>query len=88
MSYGKGCSDLVCPPVSPIVCDPIVIVRDHYVPQLVPVIHPIKIVDKVHCCPVEKHFYTYEREEAGPVTVSASKSRVKKRTGSRARSKR
>ncbi|MEK3731165.1 MULTISPECIES: hypothetical protein [Paenibacillus] len=94
MSYGKGCPGQGCPTVSPIVCDPIVIVRDHYVPQLVPVIHPIKVVDKVHCCPVEQHFYTYEETgpvgvggPVGPVSVSGTKA-AKKRAGSRARRKR
>lgn len=87
------CNENPCPAVSPIVCDPIVIVRDHYVPQLVPVIHPIKVVDKIHCVPVEKHIYTYSEEEVttgpggyGGVTVSSK--RAKKATANTSRSRR
>ena len=84
-----------CPEVSPIVCDPIVIVRDHYVPQIVPVIHPIKVVDKIHCCPVEKHIYTYSQEVedgvygggAGVRNVAVSGKSSKKRS-ERTRSRR
>lgn len=78
----SDCKENPCPAVSPIVCEPIVIVRDHYVPQLVPVIHPIKIVDKIHCVPVEKHIYTYSEEEVrtgaggyGGVTVSSKRTK-------------
>jgi len=84
-----------CPEVSPIVCDPIVIVRDHYVPQIVPVIHPIKVVDKIHCCPVEKHIYTYSQEVedgvyggAGVRNVAVSAKLSKKRERARSRRKR
>ena len=82
----------VCPPVSPIVCPPIVVVRDHFVPQIVPVIHPIQVVDKVHCVPIQQHIYTYsERGVAGNVTgnVTVSAKSQKKRSAhvSRARHK-
>lgn len=90
MSCEKTCPS-VCPPVSPIVCEPIVIVRDHFVPQIVPVIHPIKVVDKVHCVPVEKHIYTYTNEEvevgAGGVTVSGKSQKKRSARISRARHK-
>ncbi|MGO4788089.1 hypothetical protein AB4124_11785 [Paenibacillus sp. 2KB_20] len=83
-----------CPPVSPIVCEPIVVVRDHYVPQIVPVIHPIKVVDKIHCVPVEKHVYTYSEEEVvsekagyGGVTVSGKRSKKVAARASRSRRK-
>lgn len=78
-----------CPPVSPIVCDPIVIVRDHFIPQIVPVIHPIKVVDRVHCVPVQKHIYTYSREREGVEGVTVSGKSQKKRSAriSRARNK-
>ncbi|MFC7681520.1 hypothetical protein [Paenibacillus sp. GCM10028914] len=89
MSCETNCPSF-CPPVSPIVCEPIVIVRDHFVPQIVPVIHPIKVVDKVHCVPVQQHIYKWENEEVvgGGVSVSG-KSSPKKRSAkvSRARSK-
>ncbi|MGM1046562.1 MAG: hypothetical protein ACQEXX_10505 [Bacillota bacterium] len=79
----------VCPPVSPIICEPIVIVKDHFVPQIVPVIHPIKVVDKVHCVPVQHHVWTYSREneEAGGVTVSGKSSKKRSARVSRARHK-
>lgn len=83
-----------CPPVSPIVCEPIVVVRDHYVPQIVPVIHPIKVVDKIHCVPVEKHIYTYSEEEVvsdnvgyGGVKVSGKRSKKAAVRTSRSRRK-
>lgn len=91
MSCENTCPSL-CPPVSPIICDPIVIVRDHFVPQIVPVIHPIKVVDKVHCVPVEQHIYKWENEEVvGGVTVSGKTSSKKRSTSakvSRTRNKR
>lgn len=87
------CNENPCPPLSPIVCDPIVIVRDHYLPQIVPVIHPIKVVDKIHCVPVEKHIYTYCEEEVttgpkGPGGVTVSSKRAKKAAVGTSRSRR
>lgn len=75
-----------CPPVAPIVCEPIVVVRDHFVPQIVPVIHPIQVIDKVHCVPVEQHVVTYSENGAAPVTVSGrSVCKRRKRRRSRRR---
>lgn len=85
MSCEINCMNF-CPPVDPIICDPIVIVRDHFIPQIVPVIHPIKVVDKVHCVPVQKHVYAWEHEEEGCATVS-SKSTSKKRSAKASRSR-
>lgn len=83
-----SCVKNVCPPVSPIVCPPIVVVRDHFVPQIVPVIHPIQVVDKVHCVPVQQHIYTYsEREVVGNATVSAKSQKKRSAHVSRARHK-
>lgn len=91
MSCENTCPSF-CPPVSPIICDPIVIVRDHYVPQIVPVIHPIKVVDKVHCVPVQQHIYKWENEEevgCANVSSKSTPSKSKKRSAkiSRARKK-
>ncbi|GAB6929582.1 hypothetical protein JCM10914A_35650 [Paenibacillus sp. JCM 10914] len=88
-----GCNQNPCPHVSPIVCDPIVVIRDHFVPQIVPVIHPIKVVDKVHCVPVEQHIYTYSEEEViggvgGPGGVLVSGKSSKKRASRTTRSRR
>ncbi|OAB43134.1 hypothetical protein [Paenibacillus antarcticus] len=54
-----------CPAVDPIVCDPIVVVRDHYFTQVVPVIHTIQVVNRHHCIPVEKHIYNCVTVEEG-----------------------
>ncbi|WP_106768341.1 hypothetical protein [Paenibacillus faecalis] len=79
----------VCPPVSPIICEPIVIVREHFIPQIVPVIHPIKVVDKVHCVPVKQHVVTCTRDGVGTGNVTVSSKSQKKRPAriSRARNK-
>ena len=81
MTYENFCP---CPPVSPIVCEPIVIVRDHYVPQIVPVIHPVQIVDKIHCVPVEHHVYEY-CEVTKPVGVSGKPAKKRPTGTSRAK---
>ena len=54
-----------CPVVEPIVCDPIIVVRDHYFTQVVPVVHTIQVVNRHHCVPVERHIYNYETVEEG-----------------------
>lgn len=85
MSLTRPCPP-VCPPISPIVCEPIVIVRDHYVPQIVPVIHPIQVIDKVHCVPVEQHIYTYtEGEAVAAAAVSGKASRKSRKAKSRSK---
>ncbi|WP_082423159.1 hypothetical protein [Paenibacillus dakarensis] len=76
-----------CPPVSPIVCEPVVIVRERFIPQIVPVIHPIKVVDKVHCVPVHHHIYKWENEEVRDVAVSGKASKKRTVRVSRARKK-
>jgi len=59
------CGGFECPAVEPIVCDPIVVVRDHYFTQVVPVIHTIQVVNRHHCIPVEKHIYNCVTVEEG-----------------------
>jgi len=49
----------VCPPSSPIVTNPTQVINNVYHPQLVPVIHPIEIINQHHCVPVYQHLTTY-----------------------------
>ncbi|MBP2000913.1 spore coat protein D [Paenibacillus shirakamiensis] len=44
-----------CKNSKPVVCDPKVIVEDVYVPEIVPVVHPVEIVQRIHCVPVPVH---------------------------------
>lgn len=54
----------LCPPASPVVAPTSRVVRDFFHPQIVPVIHPIEVVNRHHCVPVPRHFCTYsERDE-------------------------
>ncbi|WP_036696979.1 hypothetical protein [Paenibacillus taiwanensis] len=50
-----------CPPIDPIHCRPTVIYQDRFIPQVVPVVHPIEIVERIHCVPVPKHIYECHR---------------------------
>ncbi|UJF34260.1 hypothetical protein [Paenibacillus hexagrammi] len=53
-----------CPPTDPIMTSPQRVVRDHYHPQVVQVVHPIEIVNRHFCVPVYQHVYTCsERDE-------------------------
>lgn len=66
-----------CPKVSPVVTSPTVVYRDFYHPQVVPVVHPVEIVNRHHCVPCPQHVYTYSsRDEMGgmvsPSMVSPS----------------
>jgi len=81
-----------CPPLCPIVCDPIQVVEDYYIPQIVPVIHPIEVIKKHHCVPIHHHMYPVVVNEEDPCYVSShnpKKKSVKKsskaRTSSRKR---
>jgi len=48
-----------CPQASPIVTNPTQVVNSVYHPQLVPVIHPVEIINQHHCVPVYQHMVTY-----------------------------
>ncbi|MGF7046116.1 hypothetical protein J2T13_000578 [Paenibacillus sp. DS2015] len=52
-----------CPPADPIICDPIVVVEDYYYPQIVPIVHTVKVIKRHHCVPVPKHIYNCVTEE-------------------------
>ncbi|RAW14310.1 hypothetical protein DC345_15190 [Paenibacillus taichungensis] len=60
-----------CPPLCPIVCDPIQVVEDYYIPQIVPVIHPIEVIKKHHCVPIHHHMYPVVVKEEDPCYVSS-----------------
>ncbi len=66
-----------CPEVSPIVCDPIQVVQDYYIPQIVPVIHPIEIVKQHHCVPIPHHMYPVVVKEEGPAPLYVSSHKKK-----------
>ena len=44
--------------VEPIICEPQVVCRDYYRPQVVPVIHPYEVINRIHSVPVYQHYYT------------------------------
>ncbi|GAB6990646.1 hypothetical protein JCM16418A_26960 [Paenibacillus pini] len=66
-----------CPPADPVFTDPTVIVQDFYYPQIVPIVHTIKVVKRHHCCPVPKHIYNYVTTDEN-VEVSGHTRSVKK----------
>lgn len=77
-----------CPQVSPIVCDPIQVVQDYYIPQIVPVIHPIEVVKQHHYVPIPHHMYPVVIREEGPMSISSHKKKnVKKSSKARSTSR-
>ena len=53
-----------------IVCPPIIVNRDIFIPQPVQIIHPIEIVNRYHCFKVPKHITTVSfRGPVGPAAV-------------------
>ncbi|MCG7407354.1 hypothetical protein MH117_07970 [Paenibacillus sp. ACRRX] len=50
-----------CRPIDPIHCRPTVIFQDRFVPQIIPIIHPIEIVERIHCVPVPRHIHECHR---------------------------
>ncbi|AJS57716.1 hypothetical protein [Paenibacillus sp. IHBB 10380] len=52
-----------CPPADPVICDPIIVFEDYYYPQIVPIVHTVKVVKRNHCVPVPKHIYNCITEE-------------------------
>ncbi|MCR8845554.1 hypothetical protein NQ117_17875 [Paenibacillus sp. SC116] len=57
------------PQVKPIVCPPIKQINNCYQPQVVPVIHPVEIINKVHTVPIPKHIWTYNETTVGGATL-------------------
>ncbi|MBN3526670.1 hypothetical protein [Paenibacillus apiarius] len=58
-----------CPPVEPVIGPTNTIVNNIFHPQLVPVIHPIEVVNCHHCVPIPRHIYTYTtREEVATIS--------------------
>ncbi|UHA73820.1 hypothetical protein [Paenibacillus sp. 481] len=47
----------------PIVCKPVTCVRDQFHTQVVPVIHPVRIVNRHNIVPVYRHVWTYTEED-------------------------
>lgn len=52
-----------CPPGEAIIDPPQYVVNDYFHPQIVPVIHPIQIINKHHCVPVPHHQYTVQTKD-------------------------
>ncbi|MGN7381026.1 CotD family spore coat protein [Paenibacillus sp. SAFN-117] len=70
------CHHNPCPPAKPVIAPTSRVVRDYYHPQVVPVIHPIEVVNRHHCVPVPCHYYTYsERDEVAGAANYPSKSK-------------
>lgn len=51
------------PPLKPIVCEPVNVVKNHYHPQIQPVIHPVQIINKHHPVPVPVHEWVVAETE-------------------------
>jgi hypothetical protein len=79
-----------CRTAEPIFCPPRVVFRDRCVPRIVPIIHPIQIVERVHCVDIPHHIFKHEfnREnnfndnngfdEEGVINSAANSSHTKK----------
>ncbi|MCE5171698.1 hypothetical protein LQV63_20665 [Paenibacillus profundus] len=68
-----------CPPAEPIICPTAPIIRDFFHPQILPVIHPIEIVNRHHCVPIPRHFFTFNTIEEGVATISRVNKKKKRR---------
>ena len=68
----------------PIVLEPVEVVHNAFFPQIVPVIHTVKVIQKNHPVPIPNHIYNVIHEEENCCTVSSAK----KRSRSKSRSKR
>ncbi|PDO09545.1 MAG: hypothetical protein BLM47_12005 [Candidatus Reconcilbacillus cellulovorans] len=64
--HGEFC----CPPARAIVDPPEYVYRDFFHPQIVPVIHPVEIINRHHCVPVPHHIFTFTCKD---VCVSSEK---------------
>lgn len=54
---------MYCRP-KPVMCEPRRVVRDHYIPRVVPFVHPVEIVHRYHIVNVPRHVYRpYVRRE-------------------------
>ncbi|MCM3784463.1 hypothetical protein M3231_15880 [Neobacillus mesonae] len=51
------------PPLKPIVCEPVNVVKNHFHPQIQPVIHPVQIINKHHPVPVPVHEWVVSETE-------------------------
>jgi hypothetical protein len=59
MSIGnQGNPEVQNAAVEPIICEPQVVCRDYYRPQVVQVIHPYEVINRIHSVPVYQHYYT------------------------------
>lgn len=66
---GGELNKMSCHCVRPIVCPPQYVVRDYFVPRLVPVIHPVVTVNRENIVNVPQHFiqqYTTTEVVAAP----------------------
>ena len=72
------------PVAQPIVLEPVEVVQNAYFPQIVPIIHTVKVIQKNHPVPIPNHIYNVIREEEN-CTVSSVKN---KRSRSKSKAKR
>ncbi|MDO7905440.1 hypothetical protein Q5741_03315 [Paenibacillus sp. JX-17] len=46
-----------CPPLDPVVVQPVQVFQPHFHPQIQTVVHPIEIINQHFCVPVPCHVY-------------------------------
>ncbi|ASR46726.1 hypothetical protein P4H71_22240 [Paenibacillus kribbensis] len=49
----------------PIVCPPMQFINHQFVPQVVPVVHPIEIVNQTHIVPIPHHVFPVSVKDPG-----------------------
>lgn len=67
-----------CPTASPIYTAPTQVYNNMYYPQVVPVVHPVEIINQHHCVPVPQHYVTYTVKDE-VCTTSDRKPRKKRK---------
>lgn len=52
-----------CSPAKPVICPTRKVFQDLFCSQVVPVIHPIKVINRCYCCPIPRHICTIVDDE-------------------------
>lgn len=66
-------------PVNPIVCPPVQVVNHLFYPQVIPVIHPIEIVNECHPVPIYNHQFPVSVTNGPSCQVSARRKKSRRR---------
>ncbi|MGW9528851.1 hypothetical protein ACWHAM_14105 [Paenibacillus terrae] len=75
-------------PYDPIVCPPMQFVNHQFFPQVVPVVHPIEIVNQTHIIPVPHHVFPVVVKDPGDPcchTLSHTRSNGKRQVRSKSK---